>query len=191
MKTMTVMNEERETREKVAQPLLWIGIVSMVMFFGAFTSAYIVSRGKSNWMVFELPRMFYISTAVILASSVTMNWAVSMAKKNRFDKFRTPVLITMLLGVLFVFTQFLGFKELIANNIYFVGPTSGSYVYLIVLLHFLHLFGGLIALIIIYFRAGSGAYSSDNMLGVKLGAIFWHFLDVLWILLFLFLFFVR
>jgi cytochrome c oxidase subunit 3 len=195
MEIMSVADEQKEIRGKVAKPLLGIAIVSMVMFFGAFTSAYIVSRGKvSTWVVFDLPSAFYISTALILASSVTMNWATSLAKRGEFTKVKLPVLLTILLGVAFVFTQFMGYKELVANNIFWMGKyshPSGSYLYMLVFMHFLHLFAGLIALFVVYYRSSRGRYNSGDILGIKLCAIFWHFLDVLWILLFLFLFFVR
>jgi cytochrome c oxidase subunit 3 len=194
METMTFLEEKQSIRERVAKPLLWIAIVSMIMFFGALTSAYIVSRGKNSWVVFDLPQMFYVSTAIILASSVTMNWAMAMAKKNAFDKVALPVIITFCLGALFVLTQFLGYKELFANNIVFMGKyshPSGSYLYMLVFLHFLHLVAGLIALLVVFFRAKAGRYHMNDMLGIKLCATFWHFLDVLWIFLFLFLFFVR
>jgi cytochrome c oxidase subunit 3 len=188
------IEEKREIREKVAKPLLWIAIVSMIMLFGAFTSAYVVSRGKGTWIVFDLPQLFYVSTALIIASSVTMNWAVSLAKQNKFDKVKGPVLFTFLLGTAFVVFQFYGCKELIKNNIYFLGKyshPSGSYLYLLVLVHFLHLFSGLISLLVVYFRSAMGKYNAQDMLGIKLCATFWHFLDGLWIYLFLFLLFVR
>jgi cytochrome c oxidase subunit III len=188
------LEEKRLTREKVAKPLLWIAIVSMIMLFAAFTSAYVVSRGKSGWVSFDLPQLFYISTALIILSSVTMNWASSLAKQGKFDRVKVPVLITFLLGLGFVITQFLGCRELVLNNIYFMGKyshASGSYLYLLVLVHFFHLFSGLIALLVVYIRSSMGKYNSVDYLGIKLCATFWHFLDVLWIYLFLFLLFVR
>src|SRR3989344_594470 len=94
--------EQRQIREKVAKPLLWIAMVSMVMLFGAFTSAYWVRRGAGNWLDFDLPQMFYISTAVIIISSVTMNWTLSAARKNDYKSIKIGSLLTLLLGITFV-----------------------------------------------------------------------------------------
>ena len=186
--------EQRQIKEKVAKPLLWIAMVSMVMLFGAFTSAYWVRRGAGNWLNFELPQMFYISTAVIIISSVTMNWTLSAARKNDFKSIKIGSLLTLLLGIAFVVCQFQAWSVLVDQKVFFAGNQSnaaGSFLYVLTGLHLAHLAFGLVALLVVWIKSILHKYNSENLLGIKLCAIFWHFLDVLWIYLFLFLLFAR
>ncbi len=186
--------EQRQIKEKVSKPLLWIAMVSMVMLFGAFTSAYWVRRGAGNWLDFELPQMFYISTAVIIISSVTMNWTLSAARKNDFKSIKMGSLLTLLLGIAFVLCQFQAWSVLVDQKVFFAGNQSnaaGSFLYVLTGLHLAHLAFGLVALLVVWIKSILHKYNSENLLGIKLCAIFWHFLDVLWIYLFLFLLFAR
>lgn len=186
--------EKKLIREKSSKPMLWLGMVSMMMLFGGFSSAYIVSYHSAKWLKFELPQLFYISTAVIILSSVTMNMALSAAKKDNYAGVKRFTLITLLLGIAFVICQFQAWSFLVSQGIYFTGKTSnasGSYLYVLTALHLLHLAGGLISLAVVWVNAGRKKYNSSNLLGIQLSAIFWHFLDVLWIYLFLFLLFIR
>jgi cytochrome c oxidase subunit 3 len=188
------LEEKKLTREKVAMPLLWISMASMVMIFGALTSAYYVRREKGDWLHFDLPQMFYISTAVIMLSSVTMNWALSSARKNDFKNIKRALLLTLLLGLSFVYFQFQGWGALVAQKVFMAGKYSnaaGSFLYFITGMHMAHIAGGILALLVVSFKALGKKYDSDNLLGLRLCAVFWHFLDILWILLFLFLLFVR
>ena len=191
---VSVSQEKRINTSKAAIPLLWVSIVAMVMIFGSLTSGYIVSRGKSNWLHFELPQLFYVSTAVILMSSVTMNWTLSAARKNNLKNIKIGSLLTLLLGLAFVACQFKAWGYLVDQKIFFAGQTSsgsGSYLYVLTGLHLAHLAFGLIALLVVWVKSLLHRYNSENLLGIRLCAIFWHFLDVLWIFLFLFLLFVR
>ena len=188
------IQEKREIREKVAKPLLWIAIVAMIMLFGAFSSAYIVRRGKGEWLDFAMPQIFYISTAIIMISSVTMNWVLASAKKNNLKNVKIASALTLILGLAFVMCQFKGWGALVDSKVYAAGKFSnpaGSFFYLLTALHVVHLFGGIIALIVVWVKSLLNKYNSENLLGIKLCAIFWHFLDVLWIYLFLFLLFER
>jgi cytochrome c oxidase subunit 3 len=191
---LSLEEEKKLTREKVGKPLLYIAIASMVMIFAAFTSAYYVRREKGDWLHFDMPQIFYISTAVIIFSSVTMNWAVASARKNDFAKVRLATLLTLLLGLGFVVFQFAGWTDLYTHRIVFAGKysnASGSFFYVLTAMHLLHLVAGVIALIVVWAKAKRNKYTSEDMLGIKLCAIFWHFLDLLWIYLFLFLLLVR
>ncbi len=188
------LEEKRETREKVAKPLLWIGMISMSMVFAGLTSAYVVRQGKGDWLQFDLPRMFYISTAFILLSSVTMNWVLASAKKNDYKKVRLAAMLTLVLGFAFVVSQVNGWATLYEQKVYFAGKFSnaaGSFLYMLTFLHLVHLAGGIISLSVVLVKSMGNKYNSENLLGIKLCAIFWHFLDILWIYLFLFLLFVR
>jgi cytochrome c oxidase subunit III len=191
---LSAAEEKRAIREKVAKPMLYLAMGSMVMLFAAFTSAYVVRQQKGDWLQFEMPQIFYISTAVILISSVTMNWALASAKKNSFSNLKLASLTTLLLGAFFVVCQVMGWNILYSQKIVFAGKYSnaaGSFFYVLTLMHLLHLFGGMIALFVVWIKSIQGKYNSENLLGVRLCAIFWHFLDLLWIYLFLFLLFVR
>jgi cytochrome c oxidase subunit 3 len=188
------IEEKRATREKVAKPLLWIGMISMVMVFAALTSAYVVRMEKGDWMRFELPQMFYISTAVIMLSSVTMNWTLSSAKKNDFKNIKRAALLTLLLGIVFVVFQFKAWGVLVEQKVFFAGKysnASGSFLYALTGLHMAHLAGGIISILVVWIKSLGQRYNSGDLLGIRLCAIFWHFLDLLWIYLFLFLLFVR
>ncbi len=191
----TILVEEKKiVREKTAKPLLWIGMVSMSMLFAGLTSAYVVSQGKGDWIRFDLPQLFYISTAIIMISSVTMNWTLASAKKNNYKNVRIAALITLILGLSFMVCQFKAWGVLHESKIYFTGKGSnnaGSFLYMLTFLHLLHMVGGFISLSVVWINSIGKKYNAENLLGIKLCAIFWHFLDVLWIYLFLFLLFVR
>jgi cytochrome c oxidase subunit III len=186
--------EKRQLREKVAKPMLWVAMGSMVMIFGSLTSAYVVRMGKGDWLQFELPQLFYVSTAAIIISSVTMNWVVSAAKKNDYKSMKIASLLTLVLGLAFVLFQFQAWGALVDQKVFFAGKysnASGSFLYALTGLHLLHLAGGILALIVVWIKTLGQKYNAENMLGIKLCAIFWHFLDALWIYLFLFLLFQR
>src|ERR1700722_920507 len=179
-----------ELKEKSRKFLLWIGLVSIAMMFAGLTSGYIVRRQTGTWMKFDLPFTFWISTAIILISSISMNWIVQSVKKNDLKILPNAALSTLILGLGFGVCQFISWATLISKNIYFTGPTSSasaSYLYILCALHLCHVLGGLIALGVIYFKSIRKKYSADNYLGIKLCAIYWHFLDGLWVYLFMFM----
>lgn len=194
MESVSVLEENKITHGKVAIPLLWLSIVAMIMIFASLTSAYVVSWGKGGWLQFELPQLFYVSTAIILISSITMNWTLSSAKENNFKNVKIASLLTLLLGVAFIVCQFKAWGQLVDQKVFFAGKSSsgsGSYLYALTGLHLAHLVFGIMALIVVWIKSMGQKYNSENLLGVRLCAIFWHFLDALWIYLFLFLLFVR
>ncbi len=188
------IEEKKEIREKAAKPLLWLSMVSMAMIFAGLTSAYVVRQGKGDWLKFDLPQLFYVSTAIIIISSVTMNWVLSSAKNNNYKNIKLASLITLILGLAFVVCQFKAWGNLVDQKVFFAGKYSnaaGSYLYIMTGLHLVHLIGGIFSLLFVWVKSLKNKYNSENLLGIKLCAIFWHFLDVLWIYLFLFLLFVR
>ena len=192
---MALSKEERRIiREKAAKPLLWVGMISMVMLFASLTSAYVVRQQKGDWLQFDLPQLFYISTAIIIISSVTMNWALSAVKRNDLKNLKIAAFLTLILGVCFVVFQFKAWDSLVDQKIFFAGKYSnaaGSFLYALTGLHMAHLAGGILAVLVVWIKSLLNKYNSDNLLGVRLCAIFWHFLTGLWIYLFLFLLFVR
>lgn len=167
--------------------LLWVGMASMVMLFAALTSGYIVRQAEANWTVFSLPKPFYFSTVLIFMSSITMHLAMRAVKRNQLNSVKINLIITLGLGLAFIFSQFLGWTALVKQGVYFVGNPSGSFLYAITGVHIAHLIGGIIALMVVGGKSLMGKYNSTNYLGMSLCATYWHFLDGLWIYLFVFL----
>jgi cytochrome c oxidase subunit 3 len=184
------VEEKAEARGKSAKPLLYVGMMSMVMLFAAFTSALVVRRAEPNWIAFDLPLSLYISCGIIALSSLSLIYATRSAKKDNYQGVKTGVGITLLLGIAFIISQFSAYSALIDGNMFFAGPTSNAswaYLYVLVGVHLGHLFGGIVVLLVTLINALRERYNSEDHLGLELTSIYWHFLDVLWIYLFLFL----
>jgi len=186
--------EIKVAQRKTAKPLLWIGIISIIMLFAGLTSAYVVRADNGNWLVFKLPDIAIISTAIIVTSSLTLLMAQFAIKKNNYRLTSIGLFLTLALGIAFFFTQVEGWRQLTAQGVYFVGKyanASGSFLYIIALVHLFHMIGGLVALMVSLTKSLLKKYSSADYLGIELTAIYWHFLDLLWVYLFLFLYFYR
>lgn len=185
---------EQKTKDKAFKQMLWISMISMTMMFAGLTSAYVVSRAREDWVSFELPSAFYISTLFILMSSLSFFLAKKTLLKGDQGKTTSLLALTLLLGLGFVFYQFNGFNQLIQAGLYTTGPQSNvasSFLYVITGAHLLHIFAGIIVLIRVLYRNMTGKYTIDNHLGFSLGSIFWHFVDALWVYLFIFFYFIR
>ncbi|MGB3848887.1 MAG: cytochrome c oxidase subunit 3 [Tunicatimonas sp.] len=166
---------------------LWLFITTVVMIFASMTSAYIVRQSEGNWLEFELPPAFWITTGIILLSSVTMHLAYLAAKRDNLKGLRIVMAITTVLGIAFLVGQYLAWGELVAMDVYFVGNPGGSFVYVLSGLHAAHLIGGVVFLLITLvsvFRYRVHAKSMDQM---EMCATYWHFLGGLWLYLFVFL----
>ncbi|WP_456421329.1 cytochrome c oxidase subunit 3 [Lutibacter sp.] len=190
----TLDQELKQARRKSAKPMLWISMISMTMMFAGLTSAYVVSRKRSDWVSFDLPNAFYISTIIIIVSSITFLLAKNFIRKDNRQLTTLFLVLTLILGVGFVFFQFEGFKELFDSGLFFAGEYStvkSSFIYGITLAHLVHILAGIIVLVIVIYNHLTKKYSSKNFLGLELGAIFWHFVDILWIYLFFFFYFIR
>jgi cytochrome c oxidase subunit 3 len=170
--------------------LMWIAIASICMMFAGWTSAFLVRKAQGNWLLFSMPTSFWISTLVILISSATMYFSIKEFKKNNITKFKLLFNATTLLGIAFMVLQFMGFKEMQKAGLNLASSSegiSGSFIYVISSVHILHMLGGVIAMIImnfvIKFRIKKNNLSSN---GLEILGTYWHFVDVLWIYLFLF-----
>jgi len=187
------LKEHNERNARSKKMLLWFAMISMFMMFAGLTSAYVVSTSRPDWLKdFILPNAFIISTIVILASSITFHMAKLAIKKNDRQATTTWLLVTLVLGIGFVVAQFNGFAQVIKEGYYFTGPESTvttSFLYIVAVVHLAHLFAGLIVLLIVIYNHFKQKYSSSQTLGIELGAMFWHFLDILWVYLFLFFYF--
>ena len=185
--------QEKNSRAK--KMMLWFGIISLIMSFAGWTSAFVVSSSRPDWLKdFVLPNAFVVSTVVIIISSLTFILAKRALKSGNHKATMLWLFATLILGFVFIFNQFSGFQQIIDLGYNFTGPTSNvtmSYIYLIAIVHILHVVVGLICLLVVIYNHFKQKYSAENMLGFELAATFWHFIDILWVYLFLFLYFVR
>lgn len=166
---------------------MWAAIGSMVMMFAGLSSAYIVKRNQANWITLDIPSIFWYSTTIILISSITIMLSRKAFINRNMKQYKSWLAITALLGAGFVFTQYYGFTQLWNSGITITTNVSFSFLYVIVVLHALHVLGGLVALIILFiksFRTKTKIYSSVS---IDLMNTYWHFVDVLWIYLLVFL----
>lgn len=188
-----IMNPEIQAEQRRVNPLkfmLILLIVSIVMMFAAFTSAYIVRREEGNWLEFDLPAVLLINTGVLILSSIFMQWAYVSAKKDNLKNLKIALLLTIVAGTVFLVGQWQGWGELVRNNVYFGGSTSnpsGSFLYVLTGVHAFHLITGLIFLIIVVISALKYKVHSRNLNRIELCTIYWHFLGALWIYLYVFL----
>ena len=175
--------------------ILLFAMVSMTMMFAGLTSAFVVSRSRVDWLKdFELPTAFYYSTIAIIGCSVTFHLAKKSIKNNKHNATTRYLLGTLGLGILFVILQFAGFGQIVESGYYFTGSESSittTFLYIVTVVHLIHLAGGLISLLIIIYNHFKQKYNASQTLGIELGAMYWHFLDFLWIYLFVFLYFFK
>jgi cytochrome c oxidase subunit III len=209
--------EKPDIKKKALRSLLWLGLVSITMLFGGLTSAYIVRQGEGKWAEFSLPNLFWISTAIIVLSSIPMQWALVSIRKGDRKKMMMGITLTFILGLAFVISQYYSWTELYRNGIVLTGyigdiktdytyvpsgketaaeaatagNVAGSFLYIITGLHVVHLFAGLLALTMVLIKAAAKKYSVTNYNGVSMCALYWHFLSALWLYLFFFLLYIR
>ena len=187
---IAVMRQEKNSIHPL-KFVMWAACASIVMMFAGLSSAYIVKRNQANWITFDIPPIFYYSTAVIILSSVTIILSRKAFLNRQMKQYKRWLAITTLLGITFVFLQYAGFKELWASGITLTRNVSFSFLYIIVGLHAVHVLGGVIALIIMYLKAISKRRKNYIPLYIDLMNTYWHFVDGLWIYLFLFLLIIR
>lgn len=174
---------------------LWLFILSIVMIFASMTSAYIVKQSEGDWLVFELPQILQFSTIIIALSSLTMHWSYLAAKKDQIIQVKIGMLLTVALGAAFLYTQVLGWGDLVSRGIFFAGVDAdgnavhpaGSFVYVLMGLHAFHLITGLIFIVLVAIAAFRYEIHAKAMVRMEMCTVYWHFLGGLWVYLFLFL----
>ena len=195
METIMTAEEEKSRTARSYKLILLFSMVSMTMMFGGLTSAFVVSKSRVDWLKdFQLPSAFYFSTVAIIGCSLTFYLAKKAIMKNNRSKTTVFLLSTLFLGLLFVVLQFVGFRQIVDAGYYFTGSGSSitsTFLYVVTIVHLIHLAGGVIALLIIIYNHFKQKYNSTQTLGIELGAMYWHFLDLLWVYLFLFLYFFK
>lgn len=181
--------------------MMWIGIGSMAMAFAGLTSGYLVRQAQGNWRYYELPAMFWYSTVAIVISSITMIMGVKAFKNRQMGRYRMLITTTLILGIIFGLLQYGGFYQLyhqmqtIRINgevlkqtapVRIDGNPSESFLFVIAGLHLAHMAGGVIALLIVFLKAFSRKIKVYNSTGLEIAATYWHFVDILWVYLFVF-----
>lgn len=189
---------EIENKERTARSyklLLIFGMISIVMLFAGLTSAMVVSKSRPDWLKdYEMPAAFTISTVLIVLCSVTFYLAQRFIKQGNRNATTLLLLLTLVLGGLFVHYQFEGFDQLFEHRLFPTGKSGSvtiAFMYILVYVHLAHLFGGILSLLIIIYNHFKQKYTASQYLGIELGAMYWHFLDALWLYLFLFLYFFK
>ena len=180
-------------RQKSAKPMLWISMVSMTMMFIGLTSAYIVSSNREDWVTFEMPSALFTSTILIILSSVAFMLAKKAIKKDDRKSTTLFLLATLVLGLGFGYFQLEGFYQLNEAGIFLSGKgslVSASMLMVISFAHLIHVLAGFIVLLVVIYNHFKKRYNATETLGLELGGIFWHFVDILWVLLFLFFYFI-
>ena len=184
---------QKNIRLQSQKMTVWVGLASITMMFVALTSAYLVRRGAGDWLEFQLPNWFYISTFIILISSLTLERSYKSFVNNKEQAYRNYLILTMILGLLFVLTQYYGWQRLHDYGVMLTGNPSGSFIYVISGLHVAHVVGGLTALCVAIFHSVSLKFNPTErrMVRFKMVIHYWHFIGVLWIYLLIFFVFFR
>lgn len=193
MENRNLEQEYKIAKRKSAKPMLWISMVSMTMMFIGLTSAYIVSSSREDWVSFELPQALYISTTLIILSSFAYVFAKKSIKKDNRQNTTIFLFLSLILGLGFAFYQIEGFYQLRDAGLYLSGKdsvVSAALLMVISFAHFIHVIAGFIVLSVVIYNHFKKRYNSSETLGLELGGIFWHFVDILWVLLFLFFYFI-
>jgi cytochrome c oxidase subunit 3 len=172
---MDIVTDQQRKKLHPHKFTLWVAIASILMMFAGLTSAFIVKSNQANWQgVEEMPKFFWYSTVAILLSSLAIQMALRAFRQREMGKYRSLIATTLVLGVLFIVFQWLGFGELWDQQITFKGAGGGQFLYVIFGLHALHVLGGI------------GKTKTYSSVPVEVAATYWHFVDGLWIYLLVF-----
>ena len=143
----------QEKQKRAKKMMLWFGVISLIMSFAGLTSAFIVSSSREDWLVgFVLPNAFIYSTLIIFLSSVFLYAAKQTLKKNQATTTTSLLIGALVLGIAFIYSQIQGFNQIIDSGYNFTGPTSNitmSYIYIIAVVHILHVVAGIVCLIVV------------------------------------------
>jgi cytochrome c oxidase subunit 3 len=175
---------------------MWVALASILMLFTALSSAYIVRAASSNdWQPLKMPRILLLSTALILISSATLEAARRKLKDATSNGHRRWLLVTVTLGIGFLVSQLFAWRQLVRQGVYVAGNPHSSFFYVLTAVHAVHLLGGLAALAYLSLRRRAPRDDAHAVAKAQASAdavtLYWHFMDFLWIYLFVLLFFVR
>lgn len=172
---------------------IWVTLAAVMMMFTALTSAYIVrAAGATDWVVIRMPRLLWLSTTLIVLSSVSLELARKALQRDDQQGYARWLLVTVGLGLGFLGSQFLAWRELVAQGIYLSSNPHSAFFYLLTGMHGVHLLGGILALD--YLLLHAWRRRAPEQIGPRRAAaagavaLYWHFMGLLWIYLFLLLF---
>ena len=183
---MDIVSNQQRQKIHPHKFVMWVAIASILMMFAWLTSAYIVKSNQASWQEIVMPKIFWVSTAVILLSSLTVQMALRSFKQREMKQYRMLIGITFVLGISFVLLQWTGFMQLWNQRVTFKGSGAGQFLYVIFGLHAVHVLGGIIALMVMFMKAFFGKTKLYSSVPVEIAATYWHFVDALWIYLFVF-----
>lgn len=183
---MDIVINQQKKRIHPHKFTMWVAIGSIVMMFAGLTSAFIVKSNQTAWETITMPKVFWVSTAAIIISSITLQMALRSFKQRAMSQYRLLIGLTLLLGVAFIFLQWMGFQQLWEQKITFKGSGAGQFLYVIFGLHALHVIGGVMALIVIFIKAFAGRTKRYSSVPAEVMATYWHFVDLLWLYLLVF-----
>ncbi|CVI62883.1 MULTISPECIES: cytochrome c oxidase subunit 3 [Agrobacterium] len=165
---------------------LGLGIFLAVVgaLFTLLISAYLGRMGGADWWGIPLPGLLWVNTAALAASSLALQWAKTETRPDRRDRLNAALVTAFATAVFFVAGQFLAWRQLISAGYVLADNPSNSFFYMITGLHGLHILGGLLVLGRTAIRARSETLSARMRLSVELCAIYWHFMLVVWLILF-------
>lgn len=175
---------------KARKFLMWLFVISSFMMFAALTSGFIVyTEGNAERGIkVLLPKAFIYSSIIILLSSLTMHLAYLAGRKLDFSKQKLYTVLTILLGIAFFFSQYNAWSVLTEAGAFFVNyNASQSFIYVFTGAHLLHIFAGIIMLIYSLVGKIRNIPQVRNLFRLEVTSIFWHFIDILWIYLYVFL----
>lgn len=191
MKKNTGLTEVEDKQNlKARKFLVWLFIISSFMIFAGLTSGFIVYTAGSpdRGLKTILPQAFKYSTVIIILSSITMHLAYLAAKRLQFEKQKVFLGFTIILGILFMVFQFYAWQVLTRQGVYFVNyNASQSFIYVFTGFHMLHIFAGIFMLVNSLTGVFKNIAQVRNLFRLEVTSIFWHFIDILWIYLYVFL----
>lgn len=167
---------------------LWLFIMSVIMLFGAWTSAYLVKRADAGWAEIVLPDQFWINSGIVLLSSLFMVWAYRLARHDKMELLKVAISMVMILGIAFLVGQYYAYLEMIELKEHFSGSNvSHSFLWVLPAVHGIHIVSGLIFLLIVLINIFKYKIHSKRLNQLEMCATYWHFLGGLWLYLFIFL----
>ena len=183
---MDIVQTQRQNKLLPHKFTLWVGMASIIMMFAGLTSAYIFKSSTANWEVIQTPKEFWYSTVAIVISSLTVQGALRAFRQREMRQYRLLMIVTTILGLVFVALQYAGFQWMWENGVRFKGAGQGQFLYVIAGLHALHVIGGIVALVLMTLKAFFGKTKSYNTIPVEVVSTYWHFVDLLWVYLLVF-----
>lgn len=190
MESIRLQQDSQQQLRKAKKFSLWLGMIGMFMMFAALSSGFIVytASGVDKGIKTILPQSFIYSTVAIVLSSVTVHLAFNAAKAGNLSRQKVFLYLTIALGIVFFYLQVDTWKILTERGIYFINNNaSQSFIYVFVGMHLAHILAGLVVLFRVLFGLLRKIPLADNIFRMDLAAMFWHFLDLLWIYIYVFL----